>query len=703
MESNSEEIIELKFKPRARLLLQLGEQLIRNESIALMELVKNSFDADASTVDVYMDKVDKPEEGTIIIEDNGYGMDSKIVEDVWMEPGSDFKEKLFKDREVSPNFKRLPIGEKGIGRFGVHKLGNVIELTSKKNRKKEVHLNIDWRVFNDYKYLDDVPITLAEREKPSLFSATKTGTSIVVKSLKISWKRGVFRNIFRALTSLTSPFEKNDSFKVNFYTDKEKWLEGLLTWETIKDYSLFYFDIELEENMIKKFKYKFTPWVTMNKLESRIVTEKDDIIKKLNILIGTDVNKINLNNFKIGKIKLKGYIFDLDARVLNLGSVTDKKGLKEYLSSNGGVRVYRDGMRVYDYGEPGNDWLDLDIRRVNQPTKGLSNNIIIATVDINREESTDLKEKTNREGFEENEAYVTFNEAIRYALGIVETLRYSDKQKIRLLYGPTRKSEPVLETISILKDLVDTKVKNAELLKDINKHITKIEDDYRFMSETLLKSAGIGINMSVYIHEIEKILSEIKKVIQREKAPDRLVALIKHLSSLIEGYSDIIRSTKKTNEDLKKLIEQAIFNTEFRISGHKIELQKEFLNYKNNPKLRISRSLVIATLMNLIDNSIYWLDYSGQKNKKIYIDLNDDYEDYISIVIADNGTGFAIPTDELTEPFVSAKPGGMGLGLHIASEVMKANKGKIIFPEWNDFEIPDDFRNGAIVALSFKL
>ena len=136
MKSNSEETIKLKFKPRARLLLQLGEQLIRNESIALLELVKNSFDADASTVDVYMDQVDKPEEGTIIIEDDGYGMDSNIVEDVWMEPGSDHKEKMFENKEVSPKFKRLPIGEKGIGRFGVHKLGNVIELISKKNKKK---------------------------------------------------------------------------------------------------------------------------------------------------------------------------------------------------------------------------------------------------------------------------------------------------------------------------------------------------------------------------------------------------------------------------------------------------------------------------------------------------------------------------------------------------------------------------------------
>ncbi|MBK7854856.1 MAG: ATP-binding protein [Bacteroidetes bacterium] len=127
----------MKFKPRARLLLQLGDQLIKNESIALVELVKNSYDADANHVDVYMENVDDPHNGVIIIEDDGFGMDATTVEDVWMEPGSDFKTEKFIKREVSPKFERLPIGEKGIGRFGVHKLGNQIEMTTKKKEQKK--------------------------------------------------------------------------------------------------------------------------------------------------------------------------------------------------------------------------------------------------------------------------------------------------------------------------------------------------------------------------------------------------------------------------------------------------------------------------------------------------------------------------------------------------------------------------------------
>ena len=151
---------------------------------------------------------------------------------------------------------------------------------------------------------------------------------------------------------------------------------------------------------------------------------------------------------QIGKVQFEGYIFDRDSFVLKLG-VSDKQGFKEYLDMNGGIRVYRDGLRVYDYGEVGNDWLNLDIRRVNQPGKKLSNNIILGAISLDRQTSKSLIEKTNREGFVENKAYTLFRNSILHVLNIVETLRFEDKSHIRQLYGPTAKSEPVLNVIGV--------------------------------------------------------------------------------------------------------------------------------------------------------------------------------------------------------------------------------------------------------------
>jgi signal transduction histidine kinase len=694
--------IPVRFKPRARLLLQLGDQLIKNESIALVELVKNSYDADANKVDIYMEHVDTAEDGIIIIEDDGYGMDAETVENVWMEPGSDFKSEKFRNRELSPKYKRLPIGEKGIGRFGVHKLGNQIELVTKKDGAKEVFVKIDWTIFNNYRYLDDVPIKIIEREQPVLFKNGATGTSITISDLRKEWTRGVARNVKRTITALVSPFESNDSFNAEFdIADKPGWFEGLLKWDDIKDYALFNFKVTINGSKIKKFDYSFTPWASMPKISGRKEDKDNAIISKFSELEDEDGRKFSLNDHEIGDVVFEGYIFDRDAYVMRLG-VSDKTGFKNYLDNNSGIRVFRDGLRVYDYGEPENDWLGLDLRRVNQPTKRLSNNIILGAIYLKRSDSSDLIEKTNREGFVENGAYKAFRDSILHTLNIVETLRFSDKQKLREIYGPTPKSEPVLHVLGELKEYVDKNVKEEDVKKEIVAGLVKIEEDYKRINENLLKAAGAGLSMSVVVHEVEKIILEVAKVLKAENASERAMNLVKHLEKLIDGYSAIIRKSTQTNEDVREVIDQALTNTEYRLASHKVEVIKAYKNYKGGIKTKIARGLVIGSIMNIIDNSIYWLEKAGRKKKKIYIDVSEEEKGFLNIIIADNGTGFLLPTEEITEPFVSAKPGGIGLGLHIASEIMAAQKGKLSFPELGDFELPDEFKHGAVIAFSFK-
>lgn len=700
----SDEEIQVKanFRPRARLLLQLGDQLIKNESIALIELVKNSYDADATAVEILMENVDHPEEGIIIIEDDGFGMDLETIINVWMEPGSDFKSEKFKNKETSPKFKRLPIGEKGIGRFGVHKLGNQIEMTTKKDNSNEVFVKIDWTDFHNYRYLEQVPITIFERTKPKLFKNGKTGTYIVIKNLRKEWSRGVAREVKRSITSLISPFDSNDSFKANFdIVDKPGWFEGLLQWNDVKEFSLFRFKVTLSGEKIKKFEYEFMPWASMPKLSSKLIDESNDLVKQFLKIESGDNENNNLNTHSIGEVIFEGYIFDRDSYLVRLG-ISDKLGFKKYLDNNSGIRVFRDGLRIYDYGEPENDWLDLNIRRVNQPTKRISKNIILGAVYLDRVDSTDLIEKTNREGFIDNNAYQTFRNSILYSLSLIETLRFIDKQRIRLMYGPSQKSEPVLSVLAELKDYIDKNIINEETKKEITKYLVKIESDYQRINENLLKAAGAGLSMSVVIHEVEKIILEVEKVLNLESASERVIGLVKHLSSLIDGYADIIRNSTRTNENLIEVIDQALFNTEFRRFSHSIEILKEYKKFNGTPKTKIARSLLIGCLMNIIDNSIYWLDKSERIQKKIFINISEEEEGYLTIIIADNGTGFLLPTEDIILPFVSGKPGGMGLGLHIASEIMSAHGGKLNFPEWGDFGIPTEFENGAIVAFSFK-
>src|ERR1700722_14746865 len=111
-------------RPRARLLRTLGEELISNEVVAVIESVKNSYDADATRVLIRFVGPLEPEKGYIEVIDNGHGMDLKTVQSVWMEPATASK----RDRPRSEKFKRRHLGEKGIGRFASSRLAHELEV-----------------------------------------------------------------------------------------------------------------------------------------------------------------------------------------------------------------------------------------------------------------------------------------------------------------------------------------------------------------------------------------------------------------------------------------------------------------------------------------------------------------------------------------------------------------------------------------------
>ncbi len=693
----------LIFKPRARLILQLGEQLIRNESIALLELIKNAYDADASRVKVIMKNLTTPDKGLIIIEDDGVGMTEDIIKNVWMEPGSDYKENLFKKGIRTPRYGRLPLGEKGIGRFAAHKLGDVIDLITRAENHPEIVLHIDWTVFKKNKYLEEIPVNLIKRN-PEVFRNI-TGTRIEIRRLRNPWTRGMLREVYRSILSFTSPFDTPESFKIEFETNHQEWIKDLLSMEDIKEFALFRFKCMLEGNRIIQFHYEFTPWPSMKKVKGKVVDETDQYMKK-KLLLYDGKEEINLDRYRIGPVVFEGFIFDLDPRILSLG-VPDKKTLREYLKMNGGIRIYRDGVRVYDYGEPGNDWLDLGTRRVNQPTKRISNNIIVAAVHLSREKSTGLIEKTNREGFIENDAFRELKKALLYCLSQIEELRFGDKDMIRTVYGlKSKKSKmDVIGEVRELETIIKDKIKDEQLKGEILRYLDRIEKQYEDMMEILFRGAGAGLTFSVALHEIDKIIKELVKVVERENEVERIRSLVKHLERLIEGYLVIIRKSRMSIWSLKKLIDQAIFNMEFRFEAHGIEIIKAY-SKKRDIYIRCARNLVINSIINIMDNSIWWLEYKYKQQrfqKKIYVDISEDtVEDHVSVIIADNGPGLTLPPEEVTRPFVSAKPDGMGLGLHIVDEIMKAHGGFLKFPNSDEVEIPEDFRNGAIVLLAFK-
>lgn len=690
------------FSISPRVLSHLGEDLIKNESIALFELIKNSYDACATNclVEFYF-------EGNILkklsIEDDGIGMTRDIIENVWLVVGTDNKKNIIEPNKCG----RIPLGEKGIGRLGIHKLGNKIRIYTKAEKKEEVELFIDWNHLNTVTNIADFLIDVTENLNPTIFKKG-TGTKIIIEDLKTDWDRRQLREVYRNITSLNSPFsDNNDSFRV-VATSNNSIFEGLPDFEDIKNNALYFGHCKMQGEKIIDFKYEFKPWETLKKVdEGRIVTienliEEDKILKKWD----SDNRKfvdIDLDSNNIGPIEFDIVIFDTDAQIFSYVN-TEKTSLKTYLKENGGVRVYRDGVRVYNYGERDNDWLGIDLKRVHRVGGNVSNNIIIGSVKIERSNSRGLTEKTNREGFIENEFYHNFNEAVNYALSLIVRERNIDKALLTSLYKKHKSIEPVLSDLNELMNLVEEKV-DQPVKEEINNYLYRINTQYKEVKEILIKSANAGLNLGIVIHELDKLTAQLTGSIERNET-EKSIRLAQALEKIIRGYSSMLKKSDIKYQSLSNIVSTALDNYEFRFLDHSINIISNWQDDKLEAFLASAEA--ISVLTNLLDNAIFWLSYARKSERYISVYISDQIKGYNSIVVSDNGPGFNLPLDVAIEPFQTGKPYniGSGLGLHVANEMMTAMKGKLLLiSDSNDIDFPKIIKENkvtqAVVALCF--
>lgn len=683
------------FKPRARILLELGNQLIRNENIAIFELSKNSYDADATNVRIELKNIDSKEKGEIIIEDNGSGMNMDIIKNIWLEPGTDYREKQIKEGRRSEKFKRLPLGQKGIGRFAVHKLGKKIEIITKKNNFKECVIRINWDDFEKQKYLDEVNIEILERD-PEYFLEERTGTKIIINKLWKEWERALVRDVYRSINSICSPVKSPNSFNIDLIIkdpDKLDWLKDLVSYKDILNFALFKANAIFKDGMIK-YKYKFMPEGKLEGLKNRL--------KEGEILLGNledrNGNKLDINKFKLSSFEMEFFMYDFTPLILN-EYVSDKKGLKDFMRNNGGIKVYKEGVRIYDYGEPDDDWLELDLMRVQRVNKSISRNLVLGNIYLKNESSLPLEEKTNREGFIEDEQFELFRQVIIETIVGINTERSFDKTKLKEYYDSdvTRLKEPVLEDIDNLRESIESKIKQKEIKEELIKYVDNIEKDFIEIRDRLLITSSAGMNFSIAIHEMEKIIQELNIKIGMATQNENIIILVKHLYSLLKNYTRLISRKGFSQNSLVALTEEALFGVEFRLKVHEIELEKDF---KRDFECKTIQRMIVSSIMNLIDNAIWWVENKKPDVKRIYVGIK-SIDGKPAIIIGDNGTGFQDNLEYLVKPFISRKKYSMGLGLHIVNEIMKEHGGKLKILSKKESGVSDKI-NGAIIAMIFE-
>lgn len=721
------------FKPKAHILRLLGNELIKSPIMAIYELVKNSYDADSRYVNVDFKYIENTKKSIISIEDNGTGLTSDVIENVWLEPGTDHRKPIDENGNRiisrSPIFQRVPMGEKGVGRFAVHKLGDKIKLVTRPSKividengkpqkealNYEITLIVDWRKFSQSEYLDDIPISwITETNSSNFYFKDDSGTLIVVSDLKESWTRRMARSLKRNSVSMLSPKNDENKFKINLNFENN-WLDDFPDAKQILELAPYKYTALLDEEYNLTVDYEFS--LALNKtFGRREILNKTENIKGLlipkirkelekELLSEEDISeqleklKSRINPF--GSIMLEIYSFDLDSSTLK-NYTYDSKTLKDILKLHSGIKVFKDEMRVFNYGEPGNDWLELDIKRV-QNKEWFSNNQNIGFIYMDSSDSTKLIEKTSREGFIENEAFKVFHQSIVAILSDFKIERMKDRSKWLSYLEPVSKSFSNKDQVSLFNVLIDstdfTVDEKKEILKD---EAEKLKKDFEEKKETLLIPAGVGMTASVALHEIEKLVPRMKEIINSRPFNKKIAnESIEELDDYLKGILSVLRKGGNKPIDFKNSINKAISNYSSKLNRRNILIE---LDYDDSiDTIKCDKRYFITMIMNIIDNSVYWLDTIYKENKGIYIKTFIDDES-VSVVLVDNGPGFKDDITDIVRPFFSRKDDGIGIGLYLVDTIMmKYGKLELIDfeEELNNLEIPKEYRGGA-VKLTFK-
>ncbi len=684
----------------------MGDQLIGTDQLAIFELVKNAYDADAGSVTVTLAGVDS-DEPTIDVIDTGDGMDLETIRSIWLEPASDHREIQRLKKIRTKAFNRLPLGEKGVGRFAVHKLGHRIELLTRAKGEDVEHLVVlDWDELTSVRYLDQTSVTINSR--PAEFFTEKNGrkphgTLISIRKLRNrEWRRGEARQLYRSITAISSPFASSDSFSAELLIPEHPdWLEGMPDVETLVDLAPWHFEFTFDGTL--SWSYEFRSPIGRRLEGRRLSGDKDALLleREAGDRSSPVADASTLEG--IGPIGGQFVAYDRDRKILTL--LPQNSLVKQFLDQQGGVRVYRDGVRVYNYGEPGDDWLHLDLRRVNRPSQRLSRNIVIGAIELNLETSTGLREKTNREGFDETGVFQRFRAIVTAVIHRFEVERALDKDRLkRLLEDASDKDEILVETP--LRRLREAVAATAEA-RTILPLVDRVEAEYVEMRDLLLRAGMSGLNLAIVIHEVEKGVRSIHEAVRSRASPELLEQQSRGLMGLIESVGGLLREKTHDGVDLRELVQS---NTEInvrRYRRHQVKVTYELA--EGMPEIRIpgSSALLQNVLVNLVDNAIYWLRVRWPDQgpdepqvRRIHIALTDDLPGGPALIVADNGPGFQDVPEIVTKPFFTRRPDGMGLGLYYSSLAMSLAGGALLFPDRGDLELPD-WVDGAVVAMQF--
>jgi signal transduction histidine kinase len=680
----------------------LGRELITDRITALVELVKNAYDANATEVHVEFYAPTRKNYGKIVIRDNGVGMNQDDIARKWMRIGTDSKRK---DKFSPAPFNRRVVGEKGIGRFAIDKLGSlcVIE-TKKENDSKINYLILDWRNYenkeNNNKSFSftEIDNTLIEKEAKN----EKHGTKIIINYAREIWTENDIERASKELSKIISPLQAiTPPFNIYIYSNK---------------FSDKYNHTKVINKAIEYASHQF-----------KIGFDKESNIQEV---IKHDNGKLIIQKYSpesFGLISFQLYYFNQYAKG-NFSKSYKGEGLKI-----DGIKIYRDGVLTTPFAEYNDDRnkmrdvLGIDKRRWSGFFDRLSSQDLIGIVSISRENNPNITDATNRQDFIDNEYYRNLKEFIISQIHELEKLlQYNKQQDIES--STQELKQAINELDSFKKDLSgikqDIKLGNT---KAIVAKVKQLEDEARKINisikqgiksqetekqdakkrETMLLSLmSIQTYALEIVHIIKTSLGFIKRraeflqenIGELEFSDENKIysADIYNETNKLSKAIDFMSAYTKTGEDWHPFeISQAIKNTFNNFSD--IFARKSILlelDVEGEIELFYNQVLFGDIINHLINNSLKALERTNQKKIKC---IGYSENNQFIIIFSDNGCGIEDKNkNKIFEIFftTTSEFGGQGMGLYMVKTNMDAIHGSI--------ELMDsEFETGVTFKLMF--
>lgn len=686
-----------RIRPAGRHLLTIGRDLIQDSYAAVVELVKNAYDADSPDVAICFAAKADQSGYTITIQDHGHGMSRDTVINKWMVPST--RDKL--DRKISPG-GRIMQGRKGVGRYAASVLGSDLLLETVDAYKEKTTVFVEWGNFENAEYLDDVEILVesqtSDDEKGTLLTITGNSQYLV------EWDKKQFNKLRFELKKLVSPVggmtgKGNQDFEIKLKISGFPEVDDID--EIVEPYPIF--DL---------YDYRISGSINSNGsgvLTYSLQKARNTVEETIPLELGRSTN--------CGDLVFDIRVYDREAEAIEsligrglkdeYGNYVGKNQARQLLNDSNGIGVYRNGFRIRPLGDADFDWLKLNEQRVQNPSLRIGSNQAIGYVQIQSEEQSGLIEKSARDGLRENAAYEQLKAITREVIGKLEERRFSYRRKAGLS-KPALKVERELERLfsfdnlkkEIRKKLISggmaesTAGEVIALISREEEEKTKAAEDIRQAVATYQGQATLGKIINVVLHEGRRPLNYFRNDVPRisrfrkklaetgdQKNIEEIVGIAQGVESNAAVLSDLFKrldplATGRRAARKPLIIKNEILNA-FAIFRQ--EMQDNAIKFEVNGNDALFFPAwsqdIHAVFANLIDNSIFWMKEKSSV-RKITVDIVVEEESLAYIDFRDTGPGIEsslINDGVIFEPQFSTKPSGSGIGLAIAGEAAERN------------------------------